>query len=169
MNNDIYENLTICEILELSKNMLLCNSAYFNADVDHTHYQYFIWQTRKKISDIMLNVSTPIFQITYDALVHRTSYLNHIYKTVGSYSLTPHELNMKREEKMEEEEKKFKDVPVSGYEDFGIVKFNINMTIENVSIEYLRSCVAAGGKISAFLWYDFTNDNKNLSIPIITW
>jgi hypothetical protein len=75
---------------------------------------------------------------------------------------------MKREEKMEEEEKRFKDVPVSGYDDFGIVKFNINMTIENTSIEHLRNYVAAGGKISAFLWYDFTN-NKNLSIPIITW
>ena len=169
MNNDMYENLTICEILEMAKKMLLYNSAYFDTDVDQTHYQYFIWQTRKKISDIMLNVDTPIFQVTYDALVHRKSYLNYVYKTIGSYGLTPHELNMKREEKLEEEEKRFEDVPVSGYDDFGIVKFNINMTIENTSIESLRNYVAAGGKISAFLWYDFTNNNKNLIIPIITW
>lgn len=170
MNNDIYENLTICEILEMAKNMLLCNSAaYFDADVDQAHYRYFFWQTRKKISDIMLNIDTPIFRVTYDALVHRTSYLDYVYKTVGFYGLTLHELNMKREEKMEEAEKRFQDVPVSGYDDFGIVKFNINMTIEKTSIEYLRNCVATGGKMSAFLWYDFTNNNKNLSIPIITW
>ena len=48
MNNNIYENLTICEILEMSKKMLQYNSAYFDTGVDKTHYQYFIWQTRKK-------------------------------------------------------------------------------------------------------------------------
>lgn len=169
MNNNIYENLTICEILEMSKKMLQYNSVYFDTDVDKTHYQYFIWQTRKKISDIMLNIDGDIVQVTYDALVHRKSYLNYVYKTISSYGLTPHELNMKREEKMEEEEKGFKDVPVSGYDDFGIVKYNINMTINNTSIEHLRNCVATGGNISVFLWYDFTNNNKNLNIPIITW
>ena len=173
MNNNIYENLTICEILEMSKKMLQYNSAYFDTGVDKTHYQYFIWQTRKKISDIMLNMENPIFQVTYDALVHRESYLNYVYKTIfstiSSYGLTPHELNTKREKKMEEEEKGIKDVPVSGYDNFGIVKYNINMKIDNTSIEYLRNCVAADGKISVFLWYDFTNNNKNLNIPIITW
>ena len=48
MYNNIYENLTICEILEMSKKMLQYNSVYFDTDVDKTHYQYFIWQTRKK-------------------------------------------------------------------------------------------------------------------------
>ena len=109
MYNNIYENLTICEILEMSKKMLQYNSAYFDTDVDKTHYQYFIWQTRKKISDIMLNTDGNIVQVTYDALVHRKSYLNYVYKTISStissYGLTPHELNMKREEKMKEEEK----------------------------------------------------------------
>lgn len=169
MNNNIYENLTICEILEMSKKMLQYNSVYFDTDVDKTHYQYFIWQTRKKISDIMLNTDGDIVQVTYDALVHRKSYLNYVYKTISSYGLTPHELNMKREEKMEEVEKGFKDVPVSGYDDFGIVKYNINMTINNITIEHLRNCVAVNGNISVFLWYDFTNNNKNLNIPIITW
>ena len=173
MYNNIYENLTICEILEMSKKMLQYNSVYFDTDVDKTHYQYFIWQTRKKISDIMLNTDGDIVQVTYDALVHRKSYLNYVYKTISStissYGLTPHELNMKREEKMKEEEKGFKDVPVSGYDNFGIVKYNINMTINNTSIEHLRNCVAANGNISVFLWYDFTNNNKNLNIPIITW
>lgn len=172
MYNNIYENLTICEILEMSKKMLQYNSAYFDTGVDKTHYQYFIWQTRKKISDIMLNMENPIFQVTYDALVHRESYLNYVYKTICStitYGLTPHELNTKREKKMEEEEKGIKDVPVSGYDNFGIVKYNINMKIDNTSIEYLRNRVAADGKISVFLWYDFTNNNKNLNIPIITW
>lgn len=100
---------------------------------------------------------------------HWKSYLNYVYKTISSYGLTPHELNMKREEKMEEVEKGFKDVPVSGYDNFGIVKYNINMTINNITIEHLRNCVAANGNISVFLWYDFTNNNKNLNIPIITW
>ena len=121
----------------------------------------------------MLNTDGDIVQVTYDALVYRKSYLNYVYKTISStissYGLTPHELNMKREEKMKEEEKGFKDVPVSGYDNFGIVKYNINMTINNITIEHLRNCVAANGNISVFLWYDFTNNNKNLNIPIITW
>ena len=118
-------------------------------------------------------MDSPVFQVTYDALVHRESYLNYVYKTIfstiSSCGLTPHELNMKREKKMEEEKKGIKDVPVSGYDNFGIVKYNINMKIENTSIEHLRNCVASDGKISVFLWYDFTNNNKNLNIPIITW
>lgn len=170
MNNyEIYDGLTICDVYRMAKQMLQYNSAYVDPVADQEHYRYFLWQTRKKISDVMLNTDTPIIQITYDTLVHRDAYLKYVYSQTSGYDLTPHELNMKREEKLEEEKKRFKDVPLKGYEHFGIIKYIINTTIDKVNIESLRSSVSAIGKIAAFLWYDFTNETKNLTFPIITW
>jgi len=168
-NYNMYDNLTVCEILDMAKQMLQFNSAYMISEVNEKHYCYFLRQTRRKLAEIMDTMDAPLGIITYDILVNRAAYKRYIYEQVGGCDLTPHELNKKREERLKETERNFKDVPVDGYDNFAIIKYTLQYETEQLSLRYLRGVVAATGKIGAFLWYDFKNENKNLNIPIITW
>lgn len=169
--NDIFGSLTTCEILNLAKNMLNYSSSFMCREDDEKHYYYFLWQTRKKITEIMNNTDVNMLntRITYDVLVNREAYKRNEYNSVYRYGATPHELNEKREAAIKSAEERMKDVPVQGFENYAIVKVDYVSEISKINIHCLREHVANMGKIAAFLWYDFINENDRLMFPIITW
>lgn len=167
--DEIYGKINVVEVLDMAKTMLKCSSSFIDPETDQKHYGYFLWQTRRKISEVMDSVETSIFQITYDALVDRNAYMLYAKNNVGGYNLEPHELNMKREEAIKEAVERFKDIPIQGYERYAIIKYTINLEINNLCISTLRNYVASTGKVSTFLWYDFNKRRDDLMFPIITW
>lgn len=170
---ELYGDFTVCEIFNMAKTMLNCSSSFMDPGTDEAHYHYFLWQTRKKIAEIMTCVDTPFFQITYDTLVNRTAYKHYVYTKSGigtGGGLQPNELNEKREKDLQDAERSMKPVPMEGFENYAIVKFSIISDIDKISLNMLRNYVSSAGKVSAFLWYDFINENNpNLTFPIITW
>lgn len=172
-NEDFYRGLTTCDILKMTKTVLDGSPMYssqFDIDNDRCHYDYFIWQTKRKIVEIMETVETPLLMITYDALVNRSVYKHYVYDSVSGYDLQPNELNEKREKKLMEAEKRMKEIPVEGYEQYAIVSFMLNCRRDEVSLQTLRGSIATTGRLGVFLWYDFRDGKKdNFMLPIITW
>lgn len=166
---DMYDNISPVRVLEMAKKMLNCSESYVDPETDQEHYSYFLWQTRKKISEIMETVDAPWLQVSYDCLINRNAYLLYAKNSVGRYDMTPHELNMKREEAMQAALDRMEDVPVSGYDEYAIIKFIYNTETERISLSGLRTTVASTGRLASFLWYDFNNRENSLMFPIITW
>lgn len=167
--NDLYENINVVEVLDMAKIMLKNSPLFVDDKTNKKHYEYFIWQTRRKISDIMENANSPLIQITYDTLVDRNAYMQYIRNGVGGYNLDPHELNMKRESELQLAVDSMKDIPLDGYKRYAIIKYSINTEINKLCISTLRQSVASIGKIAVFLWYDFNKRKNDLMFPIITW
>lgn len=167
--DEIYGKINVVEVLDMAKTMLMCSPMFMDEKTDEKHYGYFIWQTKKKISEVMDSCETPFLQITYDALVERKSYMKYVMNGVGGYNLDPHELNMKREFELQQAVNRMKDIPVDGYERYAIIKYSINTEIDKLCISTLRESVASKGKVAVFLWYDFNKRKDDLMFPIITW
>lgn len=170
--DEIFGKIDTVEVLDMARRMVGCSSAFVDEEVNQMHYGYFLWQTRRKISEIMDSCESPLLQVTYDALVNRNSYLLHIKNSVGGYNMEPHELNMKREEELQKAMERMQEIPVEGYERYAIVKYSLNLKMDTISVSELRKCVASScsnGNISVFLWYDFNKRREDLMFPIITW
>jgi hypothetical protein len=169
------ENLTeTADVVRLAVSVLDCMvipGRLVHPGDEAVYHRYLTTQTMKKMSEIMDEGYTPYVLVNYDMLVDRDAYMKMVYAGVGGHDLTPHELNMKREKALTEAASRILDVPVPGFQRYGVLKRSMKVGTDTVCLTEIRNSIL-NTKGMVFLWYDFGKRKETglfPDLPVITW
>ncbi len=138
----------------------------YNPSLEYESYK--VRQAMDKLSSILKNEFFPFTEICYSVLTRREKFRAYMVNTIPTkYGMTPHELNTKRVEALDNADKRMEDVGVLGYEDYGIVHLKGNVETRKMSVDTILNLIEDKNNVFAFLWFD--NHVENNIFPTIKW
>lgn len=138
----------------------------YNPSLEYESYR--IRQIMNEVSSIMKNEFFPFTEVRYSVLVRREKFRAYMVNTVSTQpDMTPHELNSKRVEALNNADKRMEDVGIDGYEDYGIVHLKYVCETRKMSIDMMLNAVEDKNNVFAFLWFDY--EQQNDVFPTIKW